>query len=207
MKYAISAAAALALALSAGTASAQSDENNSGFYVGAGVGQFNVQIDDVNDTDEAIQKLDDSDNSWKAFVGWRFNQFISAELAYIDFGSVRGTFGGSSGATTANGSGGNYDVSISGFAPYVIGTIPLGPVELFGKVGYYFYDTKTSFNFDDPTGSDIADSSTNETDFVYGAGIGVTFLQHLNARLEYERIDAKRIDDADALWLSASWRF
>jgi hypothetical protein len=207
MKYAIPAAAAVALALTAGTASAQSEDNDRGFYVGAGVGQFNVQIDDIDQTDEAISKLDDSDNSWKAFIGWRLNRYISAELAYIDFGSVRGTFGGSPSSTTANGSSGNYDVSISGFAPYVIGTIPLGPVELFGKVGYYFYDTKTSFDLDDPLSHDLADSSTSEEDFVYGAGVGVTFLQHLNARLEYEKIDAKNIDDADALWLSASWRF
>jgi len=207
MKYAIPAAAAVALALTAGTASAQSEDNDSGFYVGAGVGQFNVQIDDIDQTDEAISKLDDSDNSWKAFIGWRLNRYISAELAYIDFGSVRGTFGSAPSSTTASGSSGNYDVSVSGFAPYVIGTIPLGPVELFGKVGYYFYDTKTSFNLDDPLSHDIADSSTNEEDFVYGAGLGVTFLQHLNARLEYEKIDAKNIDDADALWLSASWRF
>jgi len=207
MKYAISAAAAVAFALSAGTAVAQTDENDSGFYVGAGIGQFNVQIDDIDQTDEAIQKLDDSDNSWKAFIGWRLNKFLAAELAYIDFGSVGGTFGGTASGTTANGSSGNYDVSISGFAPYVIGTLPLGPVELFGKVGYYFYDTKTSFNLDDPLSHDLADSSTSEEDLMYGVGLGVTFVQHLNVRLEYERIDAKNIDDADALWLSGSWRF
>jgi opacity protein-like surface antigen len=207
MKYAISAAAAVALALSAGTAVAQTDENDSGFYVGAGIGQFNVQIDDIDQTDEAIQKLDDSDNSWKALAGWRFNRFVAVELDYIDFGAVNGTFGGTANGTTANGSSGDYNVSISGFAPYVIGTIPLGPIELFGKVGYYFYDTKTSFHLDDPLSNDLADSSSSEEDFVYGAGLGVTFLQHVNARLEYEKIDAKNIDDADALWLSASWRF
>jgi OOP family OmpA-OmpF porin len=207
MKYAIPAAAAVALALSAGSAGAQTDDNDSGFYVGAGIGQFNVQIDDIDQTDEAIQKLDDSGNSWKGFVGWRFNKYIAAELAYIDFGSVRGTFGGAPSSTTANGSSGDYDVSISGFAPYVIGTIPLGPIELFGKIGYYFYDTKTSLHLDDPLSNDLADASSSEEDLMYGVGLGVTFLQHVNARLEYERIDAKNLDDADALWLSASWRF
>lgn len=207
MKYAISAAAAVALALSAGTASAQTDANDSGFYLGAGVGQFNVKIHHLDQTDEAIQRLDDSDRSWKGFVGWRVNPFIALEVAYIDFGKVRGTFSPSSTSTTANGSSGNYNVSVSGFAPYVIGTIPLGPIELFGKAGYYFYDTKTSFNFDDPLSHDIADSSSSEEDFVYGGGVGATFFQHLNARLEYEKIDSKTVNNPDALWLSASWRF
>ncbi|HEU4654558.1 MAG TPA: porin family protein [Steroidobacteraceae bacterium] len=205
MKYAISAAAAVALSLSASSAFAQ-EQNDAGFYVGAGVGQFNVQIDDVDQTDEAIQKLDDDDNSWKAFVGWRFNPFLSLELAYIDFGDVNGTFRGGN-STTASGSGGNYDVSISGFAPYVIGTIPLGPIELFGKAGYYFYDVDQSYNFDQPLSQDIVDSSSSESDFMYGAGVGVTFLQHVNVRLEYERIDSSVVDDADALWLSGAWRF
>ena len=45
------------LALTGAWTAAQA-ENESGFYVGGGVGQFNVQIDDIDDTDEAIERLD-----------------------------------------------------------------------------------------------------------------------------------------------------
>ena len=107
--------------------------HESGFYVGGGVGQFNVQIDDIDDTDEAIERLDDDDTSWKLFAGYRFNPYISIEAAYIDFGGPSDSF-------DASGSSGDYKVELSGFAPYVVGTLPLGPVELFAKVGYYFYD-------------------------------------------------------------------
>ena len=174
-------------------------ENPSGFYLGAGIGQFNVNIDDIDQTDNAIERLDDDDASWKAFVGYRINPYIALEAAYIDFGKPNTR-------SSASGANGDYRVKINGFAPYVIGTIPVGPVELFGKIGYYFYDVDLRADFDDPLKPDI-DSSKSDEDLMYGVGIGATFFDHLNARLEYERIDSSRLDDADALWASASWRF
>jgi len=174
-------------------------DNPSGFYVGAGVGQFNVQIDDINQTDNAIQRLDDDDRAWKAFAGWRFGRYVAVEAAYIDFGTPNSR-------SEASGSSGDYRVKLSGFAPYVIGTLPLGPIELFAKAGYYFYDVDLRVDLDDPLAPDI-DSSKSDEDFLYGGGIGATFLQRLNVRLEYERLDSNVVDDADALWLSGSWRF
>ena len=201
MNRVIATAALLALT-GAWTAANADDENDSGFYVGAGIGQFNVKIDDVDDTDEAVQSLDDSDKSWKFFAGYRFNPYIALEGAYIDFGGPSDTFQNSD----ASGSSGDYEVSLSGFAPYVIGTLPLGPVELFAKVGYYFYDVDINTDLDDLNG-DVLDSSSSDEDLLYGFGIGATFFEHLNARLEYEKIDSDAVDDADALWLSAAWRF
>jgi hypothetical protein len=195
--WAMVVAGASAGSLACSSAFAQGAENDEGFYIGGGVGQFNVKVDDVDDTDEAIQSLDDEDTAWKAFVGWRMNPYFALELAYIDFG-------GPSDRATAAGSSGDFSVDLSGFAPYVIGTIPLGPVELFGKVGYYFYDVDASVDLDD--GPDF-DSTSSEQDLLYGFGVGMTFFERLNARLEYEKIDSGRIDDADALWFSGQWRF
>ena len=190
-------AGASAGSLACSSAFAQGPENDEGFYIGGGVGQFNVQVDDVDDTDEAIQRLDDEDTAWKAFVGWRMNPYFALELAYIDFG-------GPSDTATAAGSSGDFSVELAGFAPYVIGTIPLGPVELFGKVGYYFYDVDAAVDLDD--GPDF-DSSSSEQDLLYGFGVGMTFFERLNARLEYEKVDSGFVDDADALWFSGQWRF
>ena len=80
--------------------------------------------------------------------------------------------------------------SISGFAPYLIGTIPIGPVELFGKVGYYFYDIDFQVDIDDPTFPDV-DGGASDEDLLYGFGVGMTFFERLNARLEYEKIDCR----------------
>jgi hypothetical protein len=143
--------------------------------------------------------LDDDDTAWKAFVGWRFNPYIALELSYVDFGNPNGR-------ATASGSSGDYQVDLSGFAPYVIGSFPLGPVELFAKAGYYFYDVDLKADFDDPLHPDV-DSSKSDEDFVYGFGVGITFFEHLHARLEYEKIDSDALDDADAIWASGAWRF
>jgi OOP family OmpA-OmpF porin len=191
--------AVMLLAVSGTASVSYAQDNTSGFYAGAGVGQFNVNIDDIDQTDNAIEKLDDGDAAWKAFVGYRINPYLALEAAYIDFGTPNSR-------SSASGSSGDYRVDISGFAPYVIGTIPIGPVELFGKVGYYFYDVDLRVDLDDPLAPDV-DSSKSDEDLLYGVGVGMTFFEHLNARLEYERIDSDVLDDADALWVSASWRF
>ncbi len=191
--------AATVLALSGVTGAAYSADNDSGFYLGGGVGQFNVKIDDIDDTDNAIERLKDDDTAWKAFAGYRVNPYLSLELAYIDFGNPNGR-------ATASGSSGDYQVKLSGFAPYVIGTIPLGPIELFGKIGYYFYDVDLTADIDNPLAPDFHSSSSDE-DLLYGFGAGITLFDHLHARLEYERIDSDVLDDADAIWLSGAWRF
>jgi OOP family OmpA-OmpF porin len=192
--------AATALLLAGGwTAAHAQDDNVRGFYTGAGLGNFNAQIDDVDQTDDAIEKLDDDDAAWKIFAGYRFNPYISAELAYVDFGRQQDRI-------DASGSSGDFQLEAAGFAPSVLFTAPLGPVELFAKVSYYFYDVDLKVDLDSLDSENFQSSSSDE-DWAYGGGIGVTFLEHVNARLEYERISSDVIDDADALWLSASWRF
>lgn len=192
-------AAALLALSSAPFISAQAQENTGGPYVGVGWGQFNVDIDNLSDAGTTAGNIIDADdNAWKAFVGWRFNPYIGVELAYVDLGSPGDRFEGT-------GSNGNYRVDVSGFTPYLIGTIPLGPVELFGKVGYYFYDVDLRVDLDSP-GPGI-DSSSSRQDFVYGGGVGMTFFEHLHVRAEYERIDLENAGNSDALWLSGAWRF
>lgn len=189
-------AAAVLLALCAGSAYAQSPDNDEGLYLGLGYGAFDVQVDDLDDTDEAVQRIDDDDNAWKAFVGWRLNPYFSFELNYVDFGEPGDQFEGS-------GSDNQYELDLAGFQPAVYGTFPLGPVELFGKLGYYFYDVEITTDLDAP---DI-DSDTSEEAWSYGFGAGITFFERLHAKLEYEKIDTDVIDDFDAIWLSGAWRF
>jgi hypothetical protein len=120
----------------------------------------------------------------------------SAELAYIDFAGPEDTV-----STTLGDA--NVDVEISGFAPYLVGTLPLGIFELFAKVGYYFYDADVTFS---ALGQSLSDDTSDE-DLVYGAGVGLVLFDHLDARLEYEIIDVSDVETSDALWLTGAWRF
>lgn len=197
MKRAIVAAVLFGAASS--VALAQSPDNDEGFYLGGGVGQFNLEIDGIDGIDEAIERLDDDDTAWQAFIGWRINPYIALQVAYVDYGRPQDDF-------STSGSSGNYRAKLSGFAPSVIGTLPLGPVELSAKIGYYFYDLEITANIDDPLAPDF-DSDDSGEDVFYGIGVGMTFFDRLHAKLEYEEIDIDGADDANAFWLTGAWRF
>jgi OmpA-OmpF porin, OOP family len=193
-------AAATAAALSIGTAYAQSaDDNDEGLYIGGGVGQFNIEIDGIDGIDEAVERLDDSDTAWQAFIGWRLNPYFSLQLAYIDFGGPEDSF-------STSGSSGDFRAELSGFAPSIIGHLPLGPVELSAKLGYYFYDVDITADLDD-LGGNVFKSSDSGEDLMYGVGVGITLFERLNAKLEYEKIDLENVEDANAFWLTGAWRF
>jgi OOP family OmpA-OmpF porin len=163
-------------------------ENEGGFYAGAGVGEYNVKVDDIDDIGPIVGDFDESDTSYKVFAGYRFNPYISAELDYINLGKPESTV-----------SGFPIQTKTDGWAPYVVGTLPLGIFEVFAKAGWLFYDVDV--DIDDFDASDSGDN------IVYGAGVGVNLFEHLNVKLEYEEIDIENTDDSNALWLSAAWRF
>jgi hypothetical protein len=188
------AAAIAGLSVAAAAPAALADEN-AGFYIGGGVGQFNAQIDDVDDIDATVDDWDDDDTAYKFFAGYRMNRFLALELDYINLGEPSGTVV----------PGFNVDASVDGFAPYVVGTIPLGRwFEVYGRLGYYFYDATVGVE-DEINGRVELDEESE--DLVYGAGIGANIGERLNVRFEYEKFDLQGVDDADSLWLTAAWKF
>ena len=188
-----SAVAALVVAAAAPTAYAQ--DENAGWYLGGGVGQFNAQIDDVDDVDATVDDWDNDDTAYKVFAGYRMNNFLAFELDYINLGEPSGSVV----------PGMNLDAAVDGFAPYVVGTIPLGNwFEVYGRLGYYFYDATVGVENEIDGRAEFDEESE---DLVYGAGIGAKIGEKLNVRFEYERFDLQGVDDADSLWLTAAWKF
>lgn len=189
----------LTLACSAG---AFADDNNDGPYVGAAFGEFDVTIEDVDGLTEAVQDLDTDSSAWKVFFGWRLNPYLSFEGDYIDLGTGDGGF-------DASGTSGDYELDLSGFGVYAIGTLPLGIVELSGKLGYYFHDVTIDVDLDNigPGNGDVIGSDESGEAWAYGVGVGLTFLEHINAKLEYEVMDIDDLEDPYTFWLTAAWRF
>lgn len=182
---------------------ALADDNDSGPYIGAGYGQFDVKIDNVEDVTNVIGSIDTDDGAWKAFFGWRFNKFLSAELDYVDLGNPRGNF-------DASGSDGDYSMELSGVSGYIIGTLPITIFELSAKVGYYFHDVKLDVNLNNigSNNGNVLHTDDSGEAFVAGVGAGVTFIDHINLLVEYEYMDLeKQLKDAHVLWVSAAWRF
>ena len=191
--------AGMLLALTAGPALAQdrdddrAGDNPEGFYLGGGIGDFSSsvdEIDSIDSIDDAGIDFSDGDNAMKVFGGWAFNRYFAVQADYVDFGE-------SSGAVTPSVSGTS---DVQGIAPSIVGTIPIGPVELFGRLGMMFYEVDLNL-----TGGRVVDESGE--DLVWGAGIGIDVLDRLNLRLEYEEIDIEQLDESDALWLTAAWKF
>jgi OOP family OmpA-OmpF porin len=199
MKKLMTVAGAL-LILTAGPALAQrgdddrDDRNNEGFYLGGGVGDFSSAVDEINsldDVDDVGIDFSDGDNATKLFAGWKFNQFFAVQGDFVDFGESSGAVSPSVRGTS----------DVQGLSTSVVGTLPLGPIELFARVGMMFYDVDLNL-----TGGRVIDESGE--DLVWGAGLGFDVLDdRLNLRLEYEQIDIPQLDEADALWLTAAWKF
>jgi hypothetical protein len=81
-----------------------------------------------------------------------------------------------------------------------VGTLPLGPVEVFARAGILWYDIEIDRN-----NTALADNSSRDP--VFGAGIGANLGEHLNLRAEYEVVEIDGLDDPKAVWVTAAWRF
>jgi OOP family OmpA-OmpF porin len=186
-------------ALMAGPAFAQQRDddrpgrNLEGFYLGGGVGDFSSavdEIDNLDDVDDVGIDFSDSDNATKIFAGWNFNRFFAVQGDFVDFGE-------SSGAVTPSVNGTS---DVQGFAPSIVGTLPVGPLDLFARVGMMFYEVDLNL-----TGGRLVEESGE--DLVWSAGVGIDIRDKATLRLEYEEIDIAELDEADALWLTFAWKF
>jgi len=192
MKFKLAAAVA---ALSVATVPAAFADENAGWYLGGGVGQFNAQIDDFDQVDNTVDDWDNDDTAYKLFAGYRLNKLLSFEVDYINLGEP-------SGAVVP---GFNLDAAVDGFAPYVVATLPIGNMfEVYGRLGYFFYDATVGVESEL---DDRVEFDEESEDLVYGAGVGANFGEKLNVRFEYERFELEGLDDSDSLWLTAAWRF
>lgn len=173
-KSVLLAAALLGPALFTGTAALAADN---GFYLGAGIGQANVDID------AGPIDIDGDDTGFKAIAGFRPLDFFAVELNYIDFGSVED---------------GGAKVDADAIAAFAVGFLPVGPVDLYAKAGLADSDASARI------GALRADS--DGTDFAYGVGVQFRFLS-LSARLEYEKFDLDDVDDLNMLTLGLTYTF
>ena len=192
--------AGVLLALAAGPALAQRDRgdddggpNTEGFYLGAGVGDFSAAVDEINnldDIDDVGIDFSDGDNATKVFAGWNFNRFFAVQGDFVDFGEASGFV-----STSAQGTS-----DVQGLAPSIVGTLPIGPIDLFARAGIMFYEVDLNL-----TGGRVIDESGE--DLLWAVGLGVDIKNRLTLRLEYEEIDIAELDEADTLWLNVGWKF
>jgi hypothetical protein len=156
-------------------------DQNQGWYVGVGAGEYNAGYHDSGY----------NSFSYQVFGGWRFSPYVALEASYLDLG--RDNYYGAINGT-------------EGFAPWVVGTLPVwkppssifDSIELFAKAGEYFwrYDAQIYGAFDH-----------YYNDFVYGGGVGTVLSNGVEIRGEFDRMNLPYTDAANAWFVTLGYRF
>jgi len=152
---------------------------DNGIYLGASVGQSGLQIDDFD--------YDASATGYKIIAGWRFLDWLAVEGNYVDFGSgddrVEGT---------------KIEAEADGISLSAVGFLPVGPVDLFARVGAVDWSA-------DISSPGLSSDSDDGTDLTYG--IGAQFrVWSLSIRAEYEMFDVSDAD-LDMISVGVTWTF
>ena len=161
-KFAIAAAALLLLTPAAWA----------GAYVGASLGQSDSSVAGGG------LSVDSGDTAWKILGGYTFMKFVGVEGSYRNLGGIDETVGTTSFATEAK----SLDV-------FGVGILPVGPVDLFAKLGYSRIEYDASLN--DPILTEPATVSGNDNEVAYGAGIAFRIGSKFALRLEYEAFNTE----------------
>lgn len=157
--------------------------SDNGFYLGASVGQTQLEIDQLTDDIESADFSGD-DMAYKIFAGLRFLTFLGVEGSYRDFGAPEDDVTALAGTVTADLTG--YDVA-------AVGYLPLGIADIFAKAGMAAWDAELNLD-----AGDISESVTDDgEDPFYGLGFQLRF-KSFTVRAEVEYFD---VEDVDGLYM------
>ncbi|MET0658207.1 MAG: outer membrane beta-barrel protein, partial [Steroidobacteraceae bacterium] len=143
---------------------------------------------DVEDFDSS---LDDSGNVWGLQVGYRWNQYVGAELGYIDLGKLayEAEFFYTDGIDALL-ERDTLRVTSDGFTIAALGFLPIGErFDLHAKGGVYFADTRLRVKASLPELDESIQDENKESTRELFAGVGAAWNINANyaLRIEYQR--------------------
>jgi hypothetical protein len=154
-----------------------------GLFIGADIGSVTYPdyTSDLTNTllADGASFTDVSQNVSAFTVGFHVGQWVTDsfgwEAGYTDLGSVDGTYNSDA---PVIGNSGTYSYSASAFHVAVLGGIPMGRGELFGKAGVF--SARTTLNDNCP--GCIPSQSASSTGFLFGGGYELWFNHNVSAR-------------------------
>jgi hypothetical protein len=152
---------------------------DNGIYLGGSVGLSSVQDDGID--------YDADSTGFKLIAGWRFLDWLAVEGNYVDFGSSDDRVLGE-----------RVEADIDGVSLSALGFLPIGPVDLFARVGAINWNG-------DVTSPTLGRGSDDGTDLTYGVGAQFR-VWSLSIRAEYEVFDIDDVD-LDMVSLGVTWTF
>ena len=186
----------LGLAALAVIASPFAVADDSGWYVGANVGQSKAKIDDAriisglqagNIATTSIND-DNRDTGYKLFGGYQFNKNFALEGGYFDLGRFGFT------ATTVPAGPLTGNIKLKGLNLDMVGTLPITEkFSAFGRVGVNYAEAKDSFTGTGAVHVLNPNPSKRDTNYKLGLGLQYALTDSLAVRAEAERY---RINDA-----------
>ena len=171
------------------------DEPVRGFYVGGGVGNATLRLEDT----DSPADFEDDDTGYRLIGGYRWFRYFAVEANITDYGTQEGRILGA-----------DIEGDFSAIHAAAVGLIPLGSFDLFGKAGIAFWDGSL-----ERLGSRIVVSENNAEPVL---GLGAQFRAgQLTIRGEAETLLLSFDDDGDGeadgddyigfVSLSATWSF
>jgi hypothetical protein len=162
--------------LMASTASIAADN---GIYLGASLGDANIEID------QGLAQVDSDDTGFKFIAGLRPLDWFAVEASYVNFGEAED---------------GPFAAEADGISAFGVFFVPVGPVDLFAKGGLISWDGRVEV---DGFGDIFEEDGT---DLAYGAGVQFRLLS-LGIRAEYEVFDLDDVEDANLLSIGVTYTF
>ena len=161
----------------------------SGGYIGASVGSAAIEF---TDADPNVPPFDEDDFAWKVFGGYNFGITpvfdLGVELGYVNLGKP-----------SMEAQGETLSIEVTGFDLFGVIGFDIGPVGLFGKVGYVSWDAEALVN-------GIDAGSIDGSDVAYGLGLRFN-LASVEIRGEYELFDIEDADDVAMYSLGLAYHF
>jgi hypothetical protein len=201
MNYSLCAATALVAIVSLVSETSEaadvSENDTSGFYLAVAASRVSHDLptSPIISVPLPVQHLssDDVDSGYSAGVGYRINRYLAAEVAYAHFGElyVEEQYGSVHL---------DYGARVRGPTVSVLGSLPLGEQwELFVRGGMLFAETRVShFAYFRSTSRPRPDREYSDEAFFGGAGVQWKFAPRVAARLEYQRTQELKYDNAES---------
>jgi len=163
--------ATLATAIMAGPGAAAAEP-----FLGAGFGQTSYP-DDTFIEDVCVEfgincNIDDSDTGFRVFTGYRFNEYVALEGAYVSYGETTGSLPDLI----------DVKAKFHGITLALMPSVPLGKaVSLYGKIGgvAWYGDLKATSSLIDGS----ADGDGAGGSLLYGGGVAVNLGEKAAVRL------------------------
>ena len=169
-----------------------------GFYLGGGLAQFAYEERGrVAGQDYHLERQ--TDWGWKAYGGYRINRYLGLEVAYADLGEPSGDveLGGSPSAYEA-------EVAATAWFGYLVGYIPIGPVELVPKLGVADWDSTLTLT--NTNSGNVTKTDNSGKDQAVSLGLQYTAYRWA-VRADWETVELGLDATANVYNLGAHYRF